>query len=127
MLTHEQELEKARKTFVADLPSGATIIIAHPGQQPNMDPKFLRENFGVTPAMVITRDESREAPRVPTDDDITAVGLSVANGVSVSEHQAALDRIAELEAGSVPADEHEKALARIAELEAKKAPAAPKS
>lgn len=93
--------EKAKRTHVADLPSGATIIIAHPGQQPNMDPKHLRENFGVTPGMVTTLDKSREAPvRIyPVEESFATIqgqALSTSNGVSAEEHDAALNEIAEL-------------------------------
>lgn len=47
--------------MVADLPNGVTIIVAHPGQQASSDPKYLRENFGITPDMVIPHSASRQA------------------------------------------------------------------
>lgn len=54
--------EAAKQTFVADLPNGATIILARPGQTLNRDPKFLRENFGIRSDQVIPLSESRERP-----------------------------------------------------------------
>ena len=62
----EQRLaERAAATWVADLADGhTTIVIAHPGVEPNRDPKFLRENFGINPAVtpIIRLSESRQAP-----------------------------------------------------------------
>jgi hypothetical protein len=57
----------AENTYVADLvdhngePAG-TIVLSHPGQTLNRDPKFLREQFGIHPGQVITLAESRERP-----------------------------------------------------------------
>lgn len=96
----ERISKHARATKVADV-NGATIVLAHPGQELNMDPKYLMENFGITPDMVTTLDKSREAPRRITEDDLLPLvqtGTLQAAGVSDAEHQAALDRIAELEA-----------------------------
>lgn len=97
----ERISKHARATKVADV-NGATIVLAHPGQELNMDPKFLMENFGVTPDMVTTLDKSREAPRRVTEDNVFTPLVQTATleqaGVSTDVHQAALDRIAELEA-----------------------------
>jgi hypothetical protein len=40
--------EYAEKTTVFEHPdTGRVIVLAHPGQQLNRDPKYLRENFGL--------------------------------------------------------------------------------
>ena len=114
---------RAEKTHVADLAGGVQIVIAHPGQEPNMDPKYLRENFGVTPDMVITLDKSKQAPvRIFDEDPPAPAGAKTTKGaVTKAEHDAAKARIRELEAESdakVDPDEHQAALDRIAELEA---------
>jgi hypothetical protein len=41
--------ERAKQTMVFEHPDGSVIVLAHPGQQVNMDPKFLRETYGILP------------------------------------------------------------------------------
>jgi excisionase family DNA binding protein len=69
----DRACELAKETYVADLVDRqghptATIVISHPGQKPNLDPEYLRQNFGLRVDQVILLSESREAP-TPWDPD----------------------------------------------------------
>lgn len=57
--------ERAKQTMVFEHPDGSTIIVAHPGQSVNMDPKYLRETFGIMPqhmGLIKPMSESRARP-----------------------------------------------------------------
>jgi excisionase family DNA binding protein len=64
----EDAMKRAEQTYVVDCVDRqgnptCVIVIAHPGQELNLDPTYLKENFGVRPDQVIKLSESREAPR----------------------------------------------------------------
>ena len=45
----EAARKRAEQTTIFEHPAGFAIILAHPGQELNRDPKALRENFGIMP------------------------------------------------------------------------------
>jgi hypothetical protein len=89
----------AENTLVVDLPDGhTTIVVAHPGQTLDRDPKFLRENFGIVDQSItpiIRLSESRSRPLSHEEKVAARAEVVAAEEAAVTE---AADAVAEVKA-----------------------------
>jgi len=60
----EAQRARSEQTWIAITASGV-IILAHPGQKPEEDPKILREHFGIMPGTPIGREADFPEHRPP--------------------------------------------------------------
>ena len=78
----------AENTWGYDKPH-AFIVTAHPGQEPNRDPKYNRENFAENVAELVRLGDSSHAPDIDNlERKLAEESLPVAEAVEVESEPA---------------------------------------
>jgi len=122
--SRDRAMELAEQTWVAELPSGATIILGHPGQSTEVltDLERLRNEFGIRDTSIIKKlSESREAPTPwSLDNEIAAArrvleellaakaARDAADAQMISDAAATVDRLTAEAANGHQAEHKEK-------------------